>query len=141
MTSLMNCSWGKERHLEKKEITHNITNDSWLLCSCNTQVFVFEDYHAQIISLFRYVGEKYSNAQEAMERAMHTFYSQSATHRPLSKPVVGQLVTVRGQDGEELSRAQVLGVMAHNTVKVTNVLSWRSGYFLLVMGLNAYSAV
>ncbi|XP_056265628.1 tudor domain-containing protein 7A isoform X2 [Pseudoliparis swirei] len=68
--------------------------------------------------ILRYVGEKYSNAQEAMERAMHTFYSQSATHRPLSKPVVGQLVTVRGQDGEELSRAQVLGVMAHNTVKV-----------------------
>ncbi|TNN64370.1 Tudor domain-containing protein 7B [Liparis tanakae] len=68
--------------------------------------------------ILRYVGDKYSNAQEAMERAMHTFYSQSTTHLPLSKPVVGQLVAVRGQDGEELSRAQVLGVLAHNKVKV-----------------------
>uniref|UniRef100_A0A8C3GCX2 Tudor domain containing 7 a n=1 Tax=Cyclopterus lumpus TaxID=8103 RepID=A0A8C3GCX2_CYCLU len=81
-------------------------------------VFVFEDYHAQIVSLFRYVGENYSNAQEVMEGAMHSFYSQSATHLPLSKPVVGQLVAVRGEDGEELARAQVMDVMAPNKVKV-----------------------
>ncbi|XP_034386971.1 tudor domain-containing protein 7A isoform X2 [Cyclopterus lumpus] len=66
----------------------------------------------------RYVGENYSNAQEVMEGAMHSFYSQSATHLPLSKPVVGQLVAVRGEDGEELARAQVMDVMAPNKVKV-----------------------
>ncbi|XP_070775926.1 tudor domain-containing protein 7A [Enoplosus armatus] len=66
----------------------------------------------------RYVGENYSNAQEAMEEAMRSFYSQSSTHRPLSNPVVGQLVSVRGEDGDELARAQVMEVMAPNKVKV-----------------------
>ncbi|XP_054460020.1 LOW QUALITY PROTEIN: tudor domain-containing protein 7A [Anoplopoma fimbria] len=66
----------------------------------------------------RYVGENYSNAQEAMEEAMHSFYSQSSAHHPLSKPVVGQLVAVRGEDGEELARAQVVHVMVPNKVKV-----------------------
>ncbi|XP_075946876.1 tudor domain-containing protein 7A [Anarhichas minor] len=66
----------------------------------------------------RYIGENYSNAQEAMEEAMHSFYSQSSAHRPLSKPVVGQLVAVRGEVGEELTRAQVMGVTAPNKVKV-----------------------
>ncbi|XP_032385875.1 tudor domain-containing protein 7A isoform X2 [Etheostoma spectabile] len=66
----------------------------------------------------RYVGENYSNAQEAMEEAMQSFYSQSSTHHPLSKPVVGQLVAVRGEDGEELARAQVVEVMTGNRFKV-----------------------
>ncbi|XP_078124832.1 tudor domain-containing protein 7A [Sander vitreus] len=66
----------------------------------------------------RYVGENYSNAQEAMEEAMQSFYSQSSTHHPLSKPVVGQLVAVRGEDGEELARAQVMEVTTLNRFKV-----------------------
>nr|XP_046264610.1 tudor domain-containing protein 7A isoform X2 [Scatophagus argus] len=66
----------------------------------------------------RYVGENYSNAQEAMEDAMLFFYSQSSTHCPLSNPVVGQLVAVRGEDGDELARAQVVEVLAPDQVKV-----------------------
>ncbi|XP_027139011.1 tudor domain-containing protein 7A isoform X1 [Larimichthys crocea] len=66
----------------------------------------------------RYVGENYSNAQEAMEDAMHSFYSQRSAHPPLSDPVVGQLVAVRGEDGKEMARAQVMEVMAQNKVKV-----------------------
>ncbi|XP_070684167.1 tudor domain-containing protein 7A [Pempheris klunzingeri] len=69
----------------------------------------------------RYVGENYSNAQEAMEEAMeaamHSFYSHSSVHH-LSDPVVGQLVAVRGEDGDELARAQVVEVMTPNKVKV-----------------------
>ncbi|XP_034454399.1 tudor domain-containing protein 7A [Hippoglossus hippoglossus] len=66
----------------------------------------------------RYVGENYSNAQEAMEDAMCSFYSQGSTHRPLSNPLVGQLIAVRGEGGDELARAQVTEVMAPNKVKV-----------------------
>lgn len=54
-----------------------------------------------------------------MEDTMHSFYSQSSTHHPLSNPVVGQLVAIRGEDGDELARAQVVEVMAPNKVKVT----------------------
>ncbi|KAM8772193.1 tudor domain-containing protein 7A [Acanthopagrus schlegelii] len=66
----------------------------------------------------RYVGESYSNAQEAMEEAMHSFYSQSSSHHTRSNPVVGQLVAVRGEDGDELARAQVMEVMGCDKVKV-----------------------
>ncbi|XP_060908783.1 tudor domain-containing protein 7A [Labrus mixtus] len=66
----------------------------------------------------RYVGEIYSNAQEVMEETMRSFYSQSSTQHPLSDPAVGQLVAVRGDDGEELARAQVMEVKAPNKVKV-----------------------
>ncbi|KAM7009752.1 tudor domain-containing protein 7A-like [Tautogolabrus adspersus] len=66
----------------------------------------------------RYVGETYSNSQEAMEEAMRSFYSQSSTQHPLSDPVVGQLVAVRGDDGDELARAQVMEVKDPNKVKV-----------------------
>ncbi|XP_073336645.1 tudor domain-containing protein 7A [Pagrus major] len=66
----------------------------------------------------RYVGESYSNAQEAMEEAMHSFYSRSSLHHTLSNPVVGQLVAVRGEDGDELARAQVMEVMGGDKVKV-----------------------
>lgn len=71
-----------------------------------------------MVSLFRYVGENYSNAQEAMEDAMRAFYSQGSTHHPLSNLVVGQLVAVRGEDGDELARAQVIKVITPNKVKV-----------------------
>ncbi|XP_061736410.1 tudor domain-containing protein 7A-like isoform X1 [Nerophis ophidion] len=66
----------------------------------------------------RYVGEGYSFAQEAMEDAMLSFYKQSSTLQPLSNPVVGQLIAVKGDDGNELARAQVTEVMALNKVKV-----------------------
>uniref|UniRef100_A0A3Q3J6R4 Tudor domain-containing protein 7B n=2 Tax=Monopterus albus TaxID=43700 RepID=A0A3Q3J6R4_MONAL len=64
----------------------------------------------------RYVGENYSNAQEAMEELMCSFYSQHSS--PLSNPVVGQLVAVRGEDGDELARGQILKVVAPNRFQV-----------------------
>ncbi|XP_059192805.1 tudor domain-containing protein 7B-like isoform X2 [Centropristis striata] len=66
----------------------------------------------------RYVGQNYSNAQEAMEEAMSALYNHSSTNHTLSKPVAGQLVAVRGEDGEELARAQVMEVLAPDKVKV-----------------------
>ncbi|XP_054636012.1 tudor domain-containing protein 7A [Dunckerocampus dactyliophorus] len=66
----------------------------------------------------RYVGEGYSKAQEAMEDAMLSFYRQSSTLKPLSNPVVGQLIAVKGEDGDELARAQVTELMNLNKVKV-----------------------
>ncbi|KAF3687443.1 Tudor domain-containing protein 7B [Channa argus] len=66
----------------------------------------------------RYVGEDYSNAQETMEDAMRSFYSHSSINHPLPNPVVGQLVAVRGEVGDELARAQVMEVMTSNKVKV-----------------------
>uniref|UniRef100_A0A665TH26 Tudor domain containing 7 a n=1 Tax=Echeneis naucrates TaxID=173247 RepID=A0A665TH26_ECHNA len=66
----------------------------------------------------RYVGENYSNAQEAMENAMCSFYSQGALQQHPSKLVVGQLVAIRGEDGEEMARAQVMEVKATHKVKV-----------------------
>lgn len=73
------------------------------------------------LSLFRYVGENYSNAQEAMEDTMQSFYSQISNQHRLVTPAVGQLVAIRGEDGDELARAQVLEVMAPNKVKVTSL--------------------
>lgn len=57
-----------------------------------------------------------------MEEAMASFYSQSSTHHPLPEPVVGQLVAVRWEDGEELARAQVIGVIPPNQYKVTPLI-------------------
>lgn len=68
--------------------------------------------------LFRFVGENYSNAQEAMEETMCSFYNQSSVQKPLSKPVVGQLVAVREEDGEEVTRAQVIELISPDKVKV-----------------------
>lgn len=73
------------------------------------------------MSLFRYVGENYSNAQEAMENTMQFFYSQNSNHRRPVTPAVGQLVAIRGEDGDELARAQVVEVAAPNKVKVTSL--------------------
>lgn len=53
-----------------------------------------------------------------MEQAMCSFYNQNSTHHSLSKPVVGQLVAVRGEEGDELARAQVVEVVAPDKVKV-----------------------
>ncbi|XP_071359624.1 tudor domain-containing protein 7A isoform X4 [Trachinotus anak] len=66
----------------------------------------------------RYVGENYSNAQEAMEDAMRSFYTQGSPYQHLSNPVIGQLVAVRAEDGAELARAQVMEVMAPDKVKL-----------------------
>lgn len=77
--------------------------------------------------LIRYVGEKYSNSQEAMEDTMRSFYNEGPPQQHLSKPVVGQLVAVRGEDEDELTRAQVMEVMEPDKVKVMNSaqLGWR----------------
>uniref|UniRef100_A0A3P8S344 Tudor domain containing 7 a n=1 Tax=Amphiprion percula TaxID=161767 RepID=A0A3P8S344_AMPPE len=68
--------------------------------------------------LFRYVGVNYSHLHEAMEDVMASFYSQSSMQHPLSNPTVGQLVAVRGEDGDDLARAQVMEIMDSNKVKV-----------------------
>lgn len=59
---------------------------------------------------------------------MHSFYSQSSLNCPLSNPAVGQLVAVRGEDGDELARAQIMEVMALNKVKVTCLLFLLKNY-------------
>lgn len=69
------------------------------------------------ISFSRYVGKNYSNAQEAMEESMRSFYSQSFSCHTLPTPVVGQLVAIR--DGDEFARAQVIEIMSPKEVKVT----------------------
>ncbi|KAM7393995.1 hypothetical protein PAMP_020824 [Pampus punctatissimus] len=74
----------------------------------------------------RYVGDNYSSAQEAMEDAMYSFYIQGSTHHPLSNPVVGQLVAVRGEDGDELARAQLIEVIDMDKVKVTRLEAFSS---------------
>uniref|UniRef100_A0AAQ5XR84 Tudor domain-containing protein 7 n=1 Tax=Amphiprion ocellaris TaxID=80972 RepID=A0AAQ5XR84_AMPOC len=66
----------------------------------------------------RYVGVNYSHLHEAMEDVMASFYSQSSMQHPLSNPTVGQLVAVRGEDGDDLARAQVIEIMDSNKVKV-----------------------
>uniref|UniRef100_A0A673AMX0 Tudor domain containing 7 a n=1 Tax=Sphaeramia orbicularis TaxID=375764 RepID=A0A673AMX0_9TELE len=77
-------------------------------------------FHKKFYVTFNvYVGKNHSNAQEAMEDAMGTFYSQSSTHLPLSDPVVGRLVAVRGEDEEEVARGQVMEFMTPSKVKVT----------------------
>uniref|UniRef100_A0A3Q3M809 Tudor domain containing 7 a n=1 Tax=Mastacembelus armatus TaxID=205130 RepID=A0A3Q3M809_9TELE len=76
------------------------------------------DVKSSNVVTIRYVGESYSDAQEAMEDMMRSFYSQRSTQDHLSSPTVGQLVAVRGEDGDELARAQVLEVTAPNKVKV-----------------------
>ncbi|KAJ8001014.1 hypothetical protein DPEC_G00186410 [Dallia pectoralis] len=67
--------------------------------------------------ILRYIGEDYSQAQEAMEESMRTFYSQPSTQRPLSSSSPGQLAAVKVEGGEEVVRAQVCETMT-NTVKV-----------------------
>lgn len=69
-----------------------------------------------------------------MEETMCSFYNQSSVQKPLSKPVVGQLVAVREEEGEEVTRAQVIELISPDKVKVmiwlsvcarTSVSGWR----------------
>lgn len=55
---------------------------------------------------------------------MCSFYKQSSVRKPLCKPAVGQLVVVQGEDGEEVTRAQVIELVSADKVKV--VLIWLS---------------
>ncbi|KAM9856959.1 tudor domain-containing protein 7A [Aulostomus maculatus] len=66
----------------------------------------------------RYVGDDYSNAQEAMEDAMRSFYILNSTHHHLSKPVIGQLVAARGEEENDLARAQITEVTTPDMVKI-----------------------
>lgn len=72
-----------------------------------------------IFPIFRYVGEKYSDAQDAMEETMSSFYNYNSVRFRLSKVVVGQLVAVREEDGDEVTRAQVIEFNSPDKVKVT----------------------
>lgn len=92
---------------------------SYQLCKAVFTSPLWDMLHSLKMSLLRYVGENYSNAQEAMEEVMHSFYSQSSAQHPLTNPTVGQLVAVRGEEGEELARAQVMEVIAPGKVKVS----------------------
>uniref|UniRef100_A0A3P8YWD4 Uncharacterized protein n=1 Tax=Esox lucius TaxID=8010 RepID=A0A3P8YWD4_ESOLU len=67
--------------------------------------------------VLRYIGEDYSQAQQAMEESMRTLYSQPGAQRPLSFPRPGTLAAVKVEGGEEVVRAQVSEVMK-DTVKV-----------------------
>lgn len=53
-----------------------------------------------------------------MEENMRCFYSQEPTHLLPSSLVIGQLVAVRAEQGEELARAQVLELLGPDSVKV-----------------------
>ncbi|KAM9769521.1 tudor domain-containing protein 7A [Menidia menidia] len=66
----------------------------------------------------RYVGENYSNAQEAIEGLMQSFYSQSSSQHLVARPAAGQLVAVRGEEGDDVTRAQVLRVLNSQRVEV-----------------------
>lgn len=57
-----------------------------------------------------------------MEDIMQIFYSRNSTKRPVSNPAVGQLVAVRGEDGDEVARAQVTEILDSNKVKVTGLV-------------------
>lgn len=69
----------------------------------------------------RYVGENYSDAQEAMEQAMSAFYNHSPGRSPLSQALVGQLVAVRDEDGDAVTRAQVIELVSPDKVKVRSL--------------------
>ncbi|XP_061685862.1 tudor domain-containing protein 7A isoform X2 [Syngnathoides biaculeatus] len=62
----------------------------------------------------RYVGKDYSEALEAMENAMVSFYKKNSTIQPLPKLVVRQLVAAKGENDNELTRAQVTEVTDNN---------------------------
>lgn len=69
-------------------------------------------------SLFRYIGEGYSMAQDSMEDEMRVFYGLDPSRQaPLSSPSSGQLVAVRAEE-EEILRAQICEVMP-DKVKVS----------------------
>lgn len=83
------------------------------------RVTAFDAMHSKMtVVLFRYVGVNYSNALEAMEDAMLAVYNQSSNLSPISNPVVGQLVAVRGQGEDEVTRAQVMEIRTPDNIKV-----------------------
>ncbi|XP_029290173.1 LOW QUALITY PROTEIN: tudor domain-containing protein 7A [Cottoperca gobio] len=100
------------------EVQHPVVPPDLLLPSKQFPSVLITEAKSSNAVTIRYVGENYSNSQEAMEEAMRTFYSQRSNHRLLSKPVVGQLAAVRGEDGDEFARAQVMEVMSPNKVTV-----------------------
>lgn len=53
-----------------------------------------------------------------MEEAMLSFYNHSSVCFPLSKTVVGQLVAVREEDRDEVTRAQVIELISPDKAKV-----------------------
>ncbi|XP_028306396.1 LOW QUALITY PROTEIN: tudor domain-containing protein 7A [Gouania willdenowi] len=88
-------------------------------------VFPSEQYPSVLVTeakssnalTIRYVGEKYSYAQELMEDMMHSLYSQNRQNT-VSNPTLGQLVAVIGEDEEELARGQVIEVGEADKVKI-----------------------
>ncbi|KAJ8397839.1 hypothetical protein AAFF_G00435280 [Aldrovandia affinis] len=60
--------------------------------------------------ILRYIGEGYSQAQEALEDEMREFYGQNHTGRALPSPAPGLLAAVRAEGEEEVLRAQVCEV-------------------------------
>ncbi|KAL0970034.1 hypothetical protein UPYG_G00236210 [Umbra pygmaea] len=68
--------------------------------------------------ILRYIGEGYSQAQEALEDEMRQFYSGQDNNSctPLASPTSGQLVAIRAEE-EEILRAQITEIMA-DKVKV-----------------------
>uniref|UniRef100_A0A8C7CM38 Tudor domain-containing protein 7 n=1 Tax=Oncorhynchus kisutch TaxID=8019 RepID=A0A8C7CM38_ONCKI len=69
--------------------------------------------------ILRYIGEGYSQAQEALEDKMREFYccQDNNSRTPLASPTSGQLTAVRAEEEEEILRAQVTEVMT-DKVKV-----------------------
>ncbi|KAJ8371655.1 hypothetical protein AAFF_G00303310 [Aldrovandia affinis] len=67
--------------------------------------------------VLRYIGEGYSQAQEALEDEMREFYTQDGSRKALLSPATGQLAAVRAEEEEEVLRAQVCEVTA-DKVKV-----------------------
>uniref|UniRef100_A0A673Y5E8 Tudor domain containing 7 b n=1 Tax=Salmo trutta TaxID=8032 RepID=A0A673Y5E8_SALTR len=69
--------------------------------------------------ILRYIGEGYSQAQEALEDEMREFYccQDNNSRTPLTSPTSGQLTAVRAEEEEEILRAQVTEVMT-DKVKV-----------------------
>ena len=80
----------------------------------------------------RYIGEGYSQAQEALEDKMREFYCcqdnntrtrDKKSGTPLASLTSGQLAAVRTEEDEEILRAQVTEVMA-DKVKVSSKVNW-----------------
>ncbi|XP_072314704.1 tudor domain-containing protein 7B [Eucyclogobius newberryi] len=71
-------------------------------------VLVVDTAHTNAVIL-RYIGEVYSQAQEAMEDEMRRFYSTNLSNpmSPAPSPHVGQLVAVRAEEEDEILRAKV----------------------------------
>ncbi|XP_064199976.1 tudor domain-containing protein 7B [Anguilla rostrata] len=67
--------------------------------------------------VLRYIGEGYSQAQEALEDQMWEFYGPGGAPKALPSPAPGQLAAVKNEEEEEVLRARVCEVAA-DKVKV-----------------------